>query len=354
MSLFAQGSVWGGSCSNPNQSPINLSQSGSKECHLTCDLVMDDGFATQGTVSNSTEGLVVLPSKGTLGSCKLNGDGYNCVALQINHPSHHTIEGIQADGEVIALFQNATGDTLCVSSLFRVHSAQTESWSFFHQLVPYVDSTTERVPIMFQSWSLSQMVPPDSSYFYYEGTTVIPQCTSAKWVVFQRMINMDQTDFALLVKTVQAGSRPVQPLGDREVFFNDSKQLSGGAMPHDNKTYIRCRPAGGKRQQPYTVKRADLKSTDAKERLAEHEDTKHPKTMLGKSKKMIGDYVDQNGWIGFMGMVLIILAIGMGIVMGRRLMHDEGMLVYLPKLGYRLGHWVRSLFVKEKSEPSIA
>lgn len=74
MSVFAQESTWGGACSGANQSPINLSQSSAKECHLTCDLTFDDGVATSAYLDYGDVGLILRPKNGTLGACKLNGD----------------------------------------------------------------------------------------------------------------------------------------------------------------------------------------------------------------------------------------------------------------------------------------
>jgi len=77
-----------------------------------------------------------------LGSCKFNGEGYTCQALLVNHPSHHTIENIQADAEVIAMFTNPTGGNLCVSTLVRVNPHQTSASSF--QCVHSLSGQSER------------------------------------------------------------------------------------------------------------------------------------------------------------------------------------------------------------------
>lgn len=319
-------------------SPINLSQSAAKECHLTCDLVFDDGMVTEGRVYASNEGLVLSPStRGYLGSCKFNGDGYNCVALLINHPSQHTIEGVQTDGEVIAIFQNATGDILCVSSLFRVNSTQNP---FFRAFVSYADpNQATQVPL--NNWGVYQMVPSHGAYFFYEGTTV-DMCQPCKWVVFQSPIIMDQSDFAALIKNVQAGSRSIQPLGDREIFFNDREQLGGGPMPHDNKTYIRCRPSGKKRAPTQPVSKVDLKTTAAKER---EESSAEPTSTTGKAQKAVTDYAAENGWVPVIGFIVVVVGIIMGIYYGRVFGTTDSYAEYFPRMFQSWGTWLRSKFV---------
>ena len=347
MSLFSSESSWGGQCSSPNQSPINLSQSGAKECHLTCELVMDDGYTLSGNVFITNEALALVPIKGYLGSCKFNGDGYNCIAVSINHPSHHTIEGVQADGECIAIFQNATGNTLCVSSLFRVNPTHSDSLSFFRQFVPYAHPTDEITPVALNDWGLYKMVPPAASYFVYDGSYILPGCGPTKWVVFKQMINMDPGDFAYLVKTLTAGSRPIKPLGDREVFFNDSENLAGGPVPHDNKTYIRCR--GGKKSTApkKPVQKVDLKSTEATERENDAAEKKNPTTTSGKASKAVSDYAEENGWISVIGIIILLLGAVMGLYYGYSYSRNLEFTEYIPKKMASVGAYIRSFFIKK-------
>ena len=294
MSLFSSQTTWPPQCLSANQSPINLSQSSAKPCNLTCDLVMDDGYISQATVLISDEALVLVsfPSA-SLGSCKFRGESYNCISISINHPSHHTLEGVQADGEVVAYFQKPTGELLCVSSLFRVNPSQTSSYTFFKQFVPYALSTGD-TQVKLQDWSLAMMVPPSSPYYTYTGSTLVPPCAPCEWVVFKTMINMDTGDFAYLVRNSQAGSRSLQGQGNREVFFNDIQNLSG-VMPNDGKIYLRLRPTGNSKTPELghgtKTKPISLEPTE--------EDPKHTHTWSGYAQKHLKKHLDDNG--GFIG-----------------------------------------------------
>ena len=286
-------------CSGANQSPINLSQSIAKPCNISCDLVFDDGLVTTAENRISDEGLYIY---GKLGSCKFRGESYMCGAIFVTHPSHHTVEGVQADGEVVAIFNKPTGELLCVSSLFRVNQAETPSFSFFKQFVPYAQTSPSIT--MLSNWSLAQMVPPAGAYFVYDGSLPIPPCQPCEWVVFKGMINMDPTDFAFLVKNVQPGSRSVQALGNREIFFNDVAALPGGPMPHDNKTYMRCRPSG-KKAKTIPVQKVDLRTSEAKELASKKED---PNSLTAHVKKHFAKYQIEE--LGMMLLALIFTGIG--------------------------------------------
>jgi carbonic anhydrase len=314
MSLFSSQTSWPPQCLSANQSPINLSQSSAKPCNITCDLVMDDDYISQATVSISDEGLIL--SSNSLGSCKFRGQSYVCQALHINHPSHHTLEGVQADGEVTAIFKKPTGELLCVSSLFRVNPSQTSSYTFFKQFVPYGLSTGD-TQVKLQEWSLSMMVPTSSPYYTYDGSTVVPPCSPCEWVVFKTMINMDTGDFAYLVRNSEAGSRSLTAQGSREVFYNDTQNLSG-VMPNDGKMYLRLKPTGSTSMPSVSAggSRIDLKN-QKKTSKEQEDDNKNPTTLVGKSRKALSDHVASNGGIvGTVEFWLMLVAIGIGCYLG--------------------------------------
>jgi carbonic anhydrase len=328
MSIYGSSSTWGDQCGSSNQSPINLSQSSSKPCDLLCELVFDDAYISQAEVVVSDEGLILSSSSG-LGSCKFNGDSYNCQTLLVTHPSHHTIENIQADGEVIAIFNSPTKGLLCVSSLFRVNPMQTSASHFFNAFVPYGNPSAKSTSVSLgEQWGLFMMVPPVGSYYVYDGSLVVPPCQTTKWVVFKSMINIDSNDFALLVRNVQPGSRPVQSAGDRDVYFNDVEQLPGGPMPHDGKTYMRCKRAG-KKNEVKPVQPAGLKKNEDK--------GKHAITKWAEKQMEVNSIMD------ILSAIISILAFGLGVWYAWVMKSDTRTMTII-RFGQKAAAWLRSVF----------
>ena len=334
MSIYSSSASW--TCPSANQSPINLSQSSAKPCDLLCELVMDDVMIPQANVIVSDEGLILQNTAG-LGSCKFNGEGYTCTMVLVTHPSHHTIENIQADAEVIAVFTNPTGKYLYVSSLVRVNPAQSSATQFFNGFVGYANPTQQMTPVSLgENWGLFMMVPPAGSYFVYDGSMVVPPCQSGKWVVFKSMINIDPNDFALLVKNVSPGSRPIQPVGDREVFFNDTNQLPGGPMPQqDGKTYMRCKRVAGKGKDVKSVQKPDVKSVETKEKS---------KTVSG-IQKFVGDQVQTNGILGIIDVTLMVIALLMGLYYGYQI-ESRSMGLVVAKKVEEVAGYIRNFFIR--------
>jgi hypothetical protein len=128
---------------------------------------------------------------------------------------------------------------------------------------------------------------------------------------------MDQGDFAYLVRNAEAGSRPVQALGDREVFFNDTNNIPGGPTPHDNKFYLRLRPTGNtKVSANLETKHVDLKSKKKQSKEDAEEERRHPTTLIGHAGKAKDDYVSKVGTFGLILAIVSVIAVGIGIWKG--------------------------------------
>jgi carbonic anhydrase len=296
MSIFSN-QAWPGACMSANQSPINLSQSSAKPCDLSCSFSFDDMTPPSGEVTISDEGILLLGAKG---SCKFREQTYTCDFISVNHPSHHTLEGVQADGEVVVYCRSPTGDMLMVSALFRVNPNDTPSSSFFKQFVPYAQ-TTGSTQVSLNGWSLKNI--ESGAYYVYSGSSLVPPCVPSECVVFKTMINMDPTDFSFLVRNVQAGSRNIQSLGNRDVFYNENSG-NNFALPHDNKTYLVMRPLkGNNMKKPKAPRTVDLKTEEAKQLANSNEDKKSTTAAIKK-------HVSENPW-EIIGMIVsLLLTIG--------------------------------------------
>ena len=331
MSAYSSAAQWGGACKGVNQSPINLSQSFAKPCDILCDLVFDEGYVSSGVVNITTEGLVLYSQTG-LGTCKYNGTGYTCNALVVNHPSHHTIENIQADAEVMALFTNPAGKKLLVSSLVRVNPAQTDASKFLNRFIPY--ASTRATDVKFgDDWTLSMMVPPKASYYSYPGSLPLGGCEPAQVIVFSSMINIDSNDFALLVKNVPAGSRPVQSLGNREVFFNSGEQLPGGQMPKDGKIYMRLRPKkdDGKKKD-YSIDHPDIAGPQKREQ--------DKAGFFGYLSQWARDQTEINGVFSIISALLLFLSFGLAVYCAYKYSDKLELLLGLNNKAAQFGVWL--------------
>lgn len=332
-----------------NPSPVNLSQSTAQPCDSLCDLVMDDAYATNGYVGIEQGNVLVLYAQTNLGTCKFNGEGYTCEVLVVTHPSSHTIENIQADAEVQALFVNPTGKRLSISSLIRVNPAETQSTNFLNKFIPYVNPNERNTQVSLDNWSLSMMVPPNATFYSYQGTDI--GCRPAQVIVFGSMINIDSNAFALLVKKVKRTSVGVQPLGSRQVYFNNGQQLPGPQMPNDGKIYMRIRSnkadddkkKGSKFVKP--VSRADVSSVQTSER--------NNSGIMGAIFNWTRTQAAYNGWFAILNVLLMTIAIGLAIYAAYTYNDQVAALLTLNDKARNFARWARGGVVSGVSNISL-
>jgi carbonic anhydrase len=258
MSVFKDANQWADkykSCGAPRQSPVNLSRSFALPCDRLCELQIDKVSVTQGSVSLQKGVLFLAFTSGSGPSAKFNGEGYQSKGIALFHPAQHTIENVRSEAELVCYFTNPKGRTLAVSFPVRTAAGETESTSFFNKFVPYYVEGQATTVNLGDSWSIQSLVPENRGFYVYEGTDLVPKCEpDVTWVVFATAITIDPSDFAKLSARVPGGNRPLQPVGDRQVFYNDGETIEPG-VPSDGKMYMKCRRI---------PRKGEISSSDAK------------------------------------------------------------------------------------------
>jgi carbonic anhydrase len=248
MSIFGSQTTWAESskaCGAPDQSPVNLSQSFAQPCDLLCEFDMDEVSVPSAQVYVDDNGILTLNFTEVRPTAKFKGDGYTAYSAKLYNPSQHTIEGVQSQAEFVVYFTNPAGKSLNVSVLVRTNPSGSNSVGFFSAFVPFATGDTPNTVGLGDSWMLQAMLPNTPSYYMYTGTDVIPSCDTATWIVFSDTVNIDPSDFAKMANITIAGSRNLQPVGDRDIFYNDTTLPKTIQHAKDGKLYMRCRGKGG-------------------------------------------------------------------------------------------------------------
>jgi carbonic anhydrase len=313
MSIFDSQSKWPAQCSTANQSPINLVQAQAKPCSLNCDLVIDSKDVSSAVVFTipMVGGLIVEGENGQIGSLKFRGDSYVCNALQIVYPSAHSVEGIHADAEMILHLRKSTGEILCVSVLINVSPAETVAKNFFNQFIPYVNDSHQFPipPITLKHWNIGMAIPPAAEFFTYTGSLITPACQACEWIVFEHSVNMDNSVFAMMTNKVLKGTRDMQQTGTREIFYNNTRNISG-IMPNDGRMYVKLKPTGNTPMPAFSSPKQPVSLKD------KTEDPNKPSTMVGKGLKGLNDQVQANGGLAAtakIGFIAILVCLGLYI-----------------------------------------
>lgn len=248
MSVFDNVNDWPDiykACGAPHQSPINLSRTFALPCDRLCEWKIDEVAIQEATIQNasSREGGLKLTNFSTgTPTAKFNGEGYTCQEIVMYSSSHHSIENIFGEAELVAYFTNPKGYIICMSVLVRSAPGDTPSTRFFNAFVPYADSSGQRITLG-NNWMLTDVLPETASYYVYEGTTLYPNCTpDVTWIVYSNTVTIDPSDYAKLASRIPQKRRPLQEVSDRQVYFNDGEgTINPAYAKKDGKIYMRCR-----------------------------------------------------------------------------------------------------------------
>jgi len=264
--MFADVASWPDkykACGAPHQSPVNLSRSFALPCDRLCELEIDKVSVSKATVQG-TDGVLTLIFQDSKPTLKFNGEGYTSKYAVLYQPAQHTIENIQGEAEFVVYFSNPKGYQLALSVPVRSAAGETPSTSFFNKFVPYVISN-ESIPVVLgDSWELRDIVPENKGFFVYEGTSIDTDCTpDTTWIVFSTAVTIDPSDLAKAKSAIPAGNRPLQPVADREVFYNDGDTLEGPNVK-DGKIYMKCRraPREGEATPQSAIKQSALSKVE--------------------------------------------------------------------------------------------
>lgn len=309
MSIFASAETWAESskgCGAPHQSPVNLSRSFALPCDRLCELQIDKVAVPQATAVIKSETGMMLEFGDVKPTAKFNGEGYTCKNAYLFHPAQHTIEDVRAEAEFVAVFENPKGYTLAVSVPVRTAPGETPSTSFFNSFVGYPSQAEEPTQVnLGTQWMLQDIIPESKGFYVYEGSWVTPPCTAeVTWCVFNTAVTMDPSDFAKLSSRATGGNRPLQPVGDREVFFNDGEKIESAFQKKDGKMYMRCRRIPREGETP----RDAVKTSDLENKVSDIT-SKTQAVAISNLQTNIGDLYASVGGVWGMLMVVSLLLI---------------------------------------------
>ena len=154
--------------------------------------------------------------------------------------------------------------------------------------------------------------------------------------MFANSVTIDPSDYAKLASKSSAGSRPIQPLGDREVFYNEGEKIEGTNVDKkDGKVYMRCKrlPNGGQGPTPDNV---TIKQSNLLEKASDLTSATQ-KQSLSNIHAKVSDSYNQVG--GFWGILSVLVLIGFAYLLysekGTSIAQSLfGLVTFLPNLVY--------------------
>ena len=142
----------------------------------------------------------------------LGGREFHLKSAHFHSPSEHTIDGKGFAAELHLVHADSSENLAVVGVLFELGDANPVAQSILDAAPPLGESSDARIPLL-------ATLPPDLSYYRYDGSKTTPPCDEpVDWYVLRQPMTVSKAQMdALLGLTGGPNNRPVQPIGERVI-----------------------------------------------------------------------------------------------------------------------------------------
>ena len=148
-------------------------------------------------------------------SVAVGGDRYELQGVHYHSPGEHELNGERFAAELHLVHQDDGGNLAVVGLLYRLGDASP----LVQRLLDAAPETGATVGL--NGGPAAQEYAPDAAEYYgYAGSLTTPPCSEGvRWIVMQTVGTVSQEQVnALQALTGGPNNRPVQPIGDRQIF----------------------------------------------------------------------------------------------------------------------------------------
>ena len=223
------------SCNNYT-STINI-KSTSETCDTSCSFSYKYNKLSSCVLKNAGNYLEIK-TDGT-DDVKFNNFSISVTTTRIYQPSIHLFNGSQADAEIIIQHAGPSGQNVFVCIPIVSKDGASVSNLFFNKIIPYSHSQTQVVNV--SNWSLNDVFPERSPYYYYHGTAPYESCTMPAHVIvfdLDHSAKMNSDDINTLKSAISATEK--SSIGEGGILMFNSKGANNGGDDGDDYEFVSC------------------------------------------------------------------------------------------------------------------
>jgi carbonic anhydrase len=197
-------------CGGKVQSPINIT--GAVEDATLAD-IPQTYTSTAAHIVNKGHTIQFNFDAGS--SIVVNGETYELLQFHTHTHSEHEISGVHAPMEIHFVHKNAATGKLAVIGVLVEEGAENAVLKHYVDHLPATkDATYEDA----STFSASDFMPADKSYFTYAGSLTTPPCSEiVTWIVMEHPIEASTTQIHDFETLEHENARPVQAIEGRVI-----------------------------------------------------------------------------------------------------------------------------------------
>jgi carbonic anhydrase len=147
----------------------------------------------------------------------MGGVHYEMVQFHFHAPSEHTINGEHAPLEVHIVHKSADGE-LAVIGVLVEEGEHDALWDPIIGNLPGGPGDQRHLEDL--SLDMNELRPLPKRYYRYQGSLTTPPCSEGvQWIVMAEKRQISHEQMAAMVSHLHDNNRPVQPIGNRELFL---------------------------------------------------------------------------------------------------------------------------------------
>lgn len=195
-----------------NQSPIDISNPLSAPLP-PLNLYLNVGVSS---IVNNGHTIEVTPLPG--GRLFIDQKEFKLVQFHFHTPSEHTIGHLYYPMELHLVFKSRDGALAVVALLFK---EGRENRGLAQLLRHFPVGIGNPRPLEGVPFKISQLLPPDLSYYRYNGSLTTPPCTEGvRWFVLKEPVEASRLQILQFKEVMKKNNRPVQPINARLIVGN--------------------------------------------------------------------------------------------------------------------------------------
>lgn len=196
-------------CAGSQQSPINITGA---VLDATLTAIPQTYVATSTNIVNKGHTIQFNIDGGS--SIVVDGEIYNLLQFHTHTHSEHAVAGSHAPMEIHFVHKNTASGKLAVIGVLVEEGAENAILEHFADHLP---ATKETAPyISTDTYSVSDLMPGNKSYFKYAGSLTTPPCSEiVTWFVMEHSIEASLHQIEHFEHLEHENARPVQALGGR-------------------------------------------------------------------------------------------------------------------------------------------
>jgi len=244
------------SCPNAT-APINIDLAEiAGKCDLKCDYNFN--YVTSSCIATNRGDYISLSYDNQTNSPVLyNSSAYNVTEVRIYTPSLHSYSGTKADGELIAVHNNAKGgEQLLVCIPIRVSNSASTGASLFNAVINTMSSSApidgESTNVSFNGYNLNNIVPRKPFFSYNASEPYQPCSSNVNYIVFDTYSSTLGISYDTLNKMksfIKPNTYDIKT--GPKLFYNENGPGKGGSA--GDEIYIDCQPVGSSKNEEVIV-----------------------------------------------------------------------------------------------------